>query len=162
MHALSQEAQRITAELNSGYHTQDEVRALFSKLTGSIVDPSFKMFPPFYSEFGRNIKVGRNVFINSGCRLQDHGGIYIGSGTLIGHNVVMATLNHDMDPEKRSDMYPTPIHIGENVWIGANATLVPGVTVGDGAVIAAGAVVTKDVPQRALVGGVPGRIIKYI
>lgn len=106
--------------------------------------------------------MGKNVFINSGCRFQDQGGITIGDGALIGHNVVLATLNHDFSPKKRSTMHPAPIVIGKNVWIGANATVVPGVTIGDGAIIAAGAVVTKDVPKNAVAAGVPAKVIKYL
>ncbi|NNU77666.1 hypothetical protein LOR37_05125 [Clostridium estertheticum] len=90
------------------------------------------------------------------------GSITIGDGVLIGHNVVLATLNHDIDPRKRSTMHSAPIVIGKNVWIGAKATVVPNVTIGDGAVIAAGAVVTKDVPANVIVGGVPAKIIKKI
>ena len=86
--------------------------------------------------------------------------ITAGDGALIGHNVVLATLNHDFAPQKRSTLHPAPIVIGEKVWIGANATIVPGVTVGNGAIIAAGAVVTKDVPENVIVGGVPAKIIK--
>ena len=94
-------AQRVTARINNEFHTQEELCELFSELTGRAVDKSFKLFPPFYTDFGKNIKVGRNVFINSGCCFQDQGGIEIGDGTLIGHQVVIATLNHDPDPEKR-------------------------------------------------------------
>jgi len=158
----SQEALKLTAELNGQYHTPEEVRELFSLLIGKPVDATFAMLPPFYTDCGKNICVGKNVFINSGCRFQDQGGIAIGDGVLIGHNVVLATLNHDIDPRKRSTMYPAPIVIGKNVWIGANATVVPGVTIGDGAVIAAGAIVTKDVPANVIVGGVPAKIIKKI
>lgn len=162
MHNVSQEALKLTAELNGHYHTPEEIRQLFSLLIGKPVDKTFAMFPPFYSDCGKNICVGKNVFINSGCRFQDQGGITIGDGVLIGHNVVLATLNHDIDPRKRSTMHPAPIVIGKNVWIGANATVVPGVTIGDGAVIAAGAVVNKNVPANVIVGGVPGKIIKKI
>jgi len=159
---VSQEALKLTAELNGQYHTPQEVRELFSLLIVKPVDATFTMFPPFYTDCGKNICVGMNVFINSGCRFQDQGGIAIGDGVLIGHNVMLATLNHDIDPRKRSTMYPAPIVIGKNVWIGANATVVPGVTIGDGAVIAAGAVVTKDVPANVIVGGIPAKIIKKI
>ena len=102
------------------------------------------------------------MFINSGCCFQDQGGIEIGDGTLIGHQVVIATLNHDPDPEKRGDMFPRPVKIGAKVWIGSHATLLPGVTVGEGAIAAAGAVVTRDVPPRSVVAGVPARVIKSI
>jgi acetyltransferase-like isoleucine patch superfamily enzyme len=162
MHNLSQEALKLTSELNGHYHTPEEIRELFSMLIGKQVDKTFAMFPPFYTDCGKNISVGKNVFINSGCSFQDQGGITIGDGALIGHNVVLATLNHDIEPRKRSTMHPAPIVIGKNVWIGANATVVPGVTVGDGAVIAAGAVVNKDVPANVIVGGVPAKIIKQI
>lgn len=155
-------AQRVTARINNGSHTQEELCELFSELTGHAVDKSFKLFPPLYTDFGKNIKVGRNVFINSGCCFQDQGGIEIGDGTLIGHQVVIATLNHDPDPEKRGDMFPRPVKIGAKVWIGSHATLLPGVTVGEGAIVAAGAVVTRDVPPRSVVAGVPARVIKSI
>ena len=152
----------MTARINNGYHTREELCELFSELTGRAVDMSFKLFPPFYTDFGKNIKVGRNVFINSGCCFQDQGGIEIDDGTLIGHQVVIATLNHDPDPEKRGDMFPRPVKIGAKVWIGSHATLLPGVTVGEGAIVAAGAVVTRDVPPRSVVAGVPARVIKSI
>ena len=162
MHGVSQEALRITAEINTGYHTPEELRTLFSRLIGRPVDESFGMFPPFYTDCGKNIHIGKNVFFNMGCKFQDQGGIFIGDGALIGHNVVLATLNHAQSPSDRASMIPAPIHIGKNVWIGANATILPGVTIGDGAIVAAGAVVAKDVPENTIVGGVPARIIRTI
>lgn len=158
----SNEVLRITAELNGAYHEPDEVRALFSRLTGKDIDESFFMFPPFYTDFGKNITIGKNVFFNTGCTFQDRGGITIGDGTQIGQNVVLCTLNHGIAPEKRNITYPSPIVIGKNVWIGAGVTVVPGVTIGDNAIIAAGAVVAKDVPTNTAVAGVPAKFQKMI
>ena len=162
MHRLSQEALRITMELNSAYHTHDEIIALMSELTGVRVHESFGLFPPFYTDCGKNMRFGKRVFVNSGCRFQDQGGITIGDDVLIGHNCVIATLNHAMDPEKRADMTPAPVRIGNKVWVGANATILPGVTIGDGAIVAAGAVVNKDVEPCTVVGGVPARVLKRL
>lgn len=162
MHALSQEALRITSELNQCYHTPEEIREIMQRLTGRPIDDGFGLFPPFYTDCGKNIKFGKNVFLNSGCRFQDQGGITIGDNSLIGHNVVLATLNHDFEPSHRGNLHPAPIVIGKNVWIGANATVCPGVTIGDGAIVAAGSVVTRDVPENTLVGGVPAKIIRRI
>ena len=162
MGKLSQEAMKITAMINCGYREPKEIRELFSLLTGREVDESFGMFPPFYTDCGKNIHIGKNVFFNGGCRFQDQGGIYIDDGALIGPMVVLATLNHEQNPEYRGDLFPKPIHIGKNVWIGANATVLPGVTIGDGAIVAAGAVVAKDVLPGIIVGGVPAKIIKKV
>ena len=160
MCALSQEALQRTAELNGAYHTPEEVRRIFSALTGRPVDDTFTLFPPFHTDCGKNIAVGKNVFINSGCKFQDQGGIVIDDGALIGHNVVLATLNHSLAVRDRQDLIPGPIRIGKNAWIGSNVTILPGVTVGDGAVVAAGAVVTKDVPAYTVAGGVPARVLR--
>ena len=162
MTKLSNEAMKIMALLNNSYHTPEKIRELFSALIGREVDEGIGMFPPFYTACGSNIHVGRNVFINSCCHFQDQGGIYIDDGALIGHNVVLATLNHGRLPENRHDLLPSPIYIGKNVWIGASAVVLPGVRIGDGAIVAAGAVVTKDVPPNTVVGGVPARQLKSV
>lgn len=162
IHEMAQRALRITVEMSNSYRTPEELRALFSELIGQKVDDNFGIFPPFNADYGQNIKVGKNVFINSGCCFQDQGGIEIGDNVLVGQQVVIATLNHDLLPDKRANMFPSPVKIGNGVWIGAHATILAGVTVGDGAVIAAGAVVTKDVPANTVVGGVPAKIIKQI
>ena len=158
----SREAQKITCELNYSYHDFDEIRQMFSELIGRDVSDDFRVFPPFFTDFGKNIHLGKNVFINAGCKFQDQGGIYIGDNVLIGHNVVLATLNHEEDPKKRGNLCPAPIRIGNGVWIGSNATVLPGVTIGEGAIIAAGAVVTKDVGENTVVGGVPAKFIRNI
>ncbi len=162
MDEMSGEARRITFELNGSYREPEEIRTLLSRLFGKPVDPTFRVFPPFYTDFGKNITIGKNVFINACCHFQDHGGVVLGDGCQIGHAVVFATLNHGFAPEDRSTTYPKPIVLGKNVWVGANATLLSGVTIGDNAIIGAGSVVTKDVPAYAIVGGVPAKVIKYI
>ena len=162
MNEMSDRARRITCRINGSYHSQEELRGLMSELFGRPVDETFRLFPPFYTDFGRNIHIGRNVFINAGCQFQDHGGVTLGDGTLVGHNVVFATLNHLLDPARRAEMIPAPIVVGRNVWIGSNATILQGVTIGDGAGVAAGAVVTHDVEPRTIVGGVPARMIRRI
>lgn len=162
MDEAADRSRRITMPMNSGYRTMDEIRSIMSELICEPVGEGFRMFPPFHADFGMNIHIGKNVFINEGCCFQDHGGIWIGDGSLIGQQVVMATLDHDLDPAHRQDMFPGPIRIGRNVWIGAHATILRNVTIGDGAVVAAGAVVTKDVPPNTVVAGVPARVIKTI
>lgn len=162
MHEASQRAIRICMDINGTYHTPEEIVALMRELTGRDVPDDFRLFPPFNADCGLNIHIGRNVFVNSGCKFQDQGGIYLGDRVLIGHNVVLATLNHDLDPARRADMHPAPIRVGDDAWIGSGSIVLPGVTIGEGAVAAAGAVVTKDVPARTVVGGVPARAIRAI
>ena len=162
MREASQRALRLTMELNGRYYEPAEVRRRFFVLIWQPEDETLCLFPPFHTDYGKNIRVGKNVFINTGCHFQDQGGIEIGDGTLIGHNVVLATLNHDEDPDRRHILHPAPIVIGKNVWIGANVTIVSGVTVGDGAIVAAGAVVTKNVPPDTMVGGVPAKVIRKV
>ncbi len=162
MNEMSEEARRVTFRLNSAWHSQEEIRALLGDLFGRPVPDTLRVFPPFYSDFGKNIHVGENVFINACCHFQDHGGVTLGDGCQIGHNVVFATLNHGLEPADRGTTYPAPIVLGRNVWVGSNATILQGVTIGDNAVVAAGAVVSRDVPANTIVGGVPARIIKRI
>ncbi|MDO5536764.1 MAG: DapH/DapD/GlmU-related protein [Desulfovibrionaceae bacterium] len=160
--ACSNQAMRLTAELSGAYHSPDELRALMARITGRPVDKGFGLFPPFYTDFGRNIFLGRNVFINAGCCFQDQGGIYIGDNVLIGHRVVLATINHGLFPARRCENHPAPIHIENNVWIGAGAIVLPGVTIGENAIVAAGAVVAKDAAPGTLVAGVPARQIRKV
>lgn len=162
MHSMSQRALRLTTKINSVYHTPNELRDLMSELTGSDLDETFGLFPPFYTDCGQNITIGRHTFINMGCSFQDWGGISIGDDCLIGHNCTICTVNHSKDPERRGDMTCVPVKIGNKVWIGANVTILPGVSIGDGAIIAAGAVVNKNVEPNTIVAGVPAKVIKNI
>lgn len=152
----------ITVKLNNQFHDRQSIHKLMEKLTRKSIPKTFVLFPPFYTEFGRNITIGERVFINSGCHFQDHGGIYIGDDCLIGHGVVLATLGHNQIPERRAECVPSPIHIGRNVWIGARAVVIGGVTIGDNSIIAAGAVVRSNIPANSIFGGVPAKHIKAI
>ena len=120
---------------------------------------------PFYANWGgKNVHFGKNVYANFGLTLVDDGDIFVGDYVLFGPNVNVATANHPLDPElrKKAYQYNTPVHIGNNVWIGAGAVIVPGVTIGDNSVIGAGSVVTKDIPADCVAVGNPCRVIKSI
>ena len=158
----AQDALKITMELNTKYNPPERVRELFSELTASKIDESCLIIPPFYTEFGKNTKLGKNVFINSCCRFQDNGGIEIGDKTMIGPNVTIVTVNHEINPETRINAIPKPVKIGKNVWIGAGCTILPGVIIGENSIIGAGSVVTKDVPANIVVAGNPAKLIKKI
>lgn len=162
MHSMSQRALRLTAEINSAYHSPKELRRLMSELIGKPLDEGFGLFPPFYTDCGQNTTIGQRTFINMGCSFQDWGGITIGDECLIGHNCTICTVNHSKDPQRRGDMTSVPVKIGNRVWVGANVTILPGVCIGDGAIIAAGAVVNKTVEPNTIVGGVPAKLIKNI
>jgi acetyltransferase-like isoleucine patch superfamily enzyme len=140
----------------------EQIREKLSEIIGQQIDSSTTVFVPFHTNFGRHIKLGKNVFINHGCTFLDLGGIVIEDDTLIGPQVNIVTENHPIDPTKRKMLDLKSVFIKRNVWIGANATILPGVTVGENSIIAAGAVVTKDVPPNTIVAGVPARIVKEI
>lgn len=160
--SLLQEAIKIKSKLNCEYHTEDEIREIFSELTSQPVNKTLRLVPPFHTDCGKNIHIGENVFINSNCTMQDQGGIYIGDNVLIGHNACLLTLNHNEDPKKRANLMPSPIKIGNGAWLGSNVTVLPGVSIGDGAIVAAGAVVTKDVDENTIVAGIPAKVMRKV
>lgn len=162
MGKLNQAALQITSVMNGRYCTPDELRELMQELTGGNIGEALGLIPPFHTDCGKNIHIGDHVFINAGCKFQDQGGIFIGDGALIGHGVVIATLDHGLLPENRQDLIPRPVNIGKNVWIGSNSTILSGVTIGDNAVIGAGSVVTKDIPENMIAVGNPARVIRNI
>ena len=139
-----------------------EIRDLLSQITGSRIDESVAVFTPLYLNYGKNTKIGKNVFINFDCVFLDLGGITIEDNVLIAPKVSLLSEGHPVSPNDRQSLVPGHIHIGKNAWIGAGATILPGVTVGENAVVAAGAVVSKDVPANTVAGGIPAKIIKSI
>ena len=153
---------KLVCELNSQYHSQDEIRSLLERIWGQQLDTSVRMFPPFYTAFGKLTHVGKEVFINFGCTFLDQGGITIEDGVFIGPGVKIVTENHPEEPALRHSLLVKPIIIKRNVWIGTGAIILPGVTIGENAIIAAGAVVTKDVPDNVIAAGVPASIIRNI
>lgn len=156
------QTQRIVARLNSGVYSEEEVRDFLAQITGREVDSTLWLIPPFYTDFGRNIHFGKNVFVNSACTFMDRGGIYIDDEVFIGPKVNLITINHDINPYNRNMTICKPIHIEKRVWIGVAATILPGVRIGENSIIGANAVVTKDVPSNTIVGGNPARIIQHI
>ena len=157
-----EKTKRLVGELNTGYHSPDEVRSLLEQIWGQSLDASVRMFPPFYTAFGKTTRVGKNVFVNFGCTFLDQGGITLEDGVFIGPGVKILTEAHPEQPEIRHTLLTRPVIIRRKAWIGAGAIILPGVTVGENAIIAAGAVVTKDVSDNTVVAGVPARILRTI
>ncbi|ALU26919.1 sugar O-acetyltransferase [Myroides odoratimimus] len=137
-----------------------EKRKLLSEITNLPIEDTVEIFTPFYINYGKNTKLGKNVFINFDCVFLDLGGITIEDNVLIAPKVSLLSEGHPVNPKDRSSLVPSPIHIKKGAWIGANATILPGVTIGENAIVAAGAVVSKDVADNTIVGGIPAKIIK--
>ena len=157
-------AMTLCQKLNATDIRDAEAReALVRELFGS-AGARVRVLLDFHCDNGKNIHVGDDFLANYKVTILDRARVTIGDGVLIAPGTVISTVNHALDPERRRANVCTalPVTIGSNVWIGANCTILPGVTIGDGAVIAAGAVVRSDVPPRAIVGGVPARILKMI
>ncbi|MEV2274322.1 DapH/DapD/GlmU-related protein [Nocardiopsis sp. NPDC049922] len=153
-----------TSRLNVLPFSDSEGRAeLLSVVFGGPLPESVTIYPPFFTEYGLNTTFGENVFVNQGCTFMDRGGIRIGDGAMIAPRVSLITGGHPLPlAERREYLSFAPIVVEDDVWIGAAAVITQGVTIGAGAVVAAGAVVTRDVPARTLVGGVPARVIRTI
>ena len=157
-------AMRLTAELNKlSFDDAEKVRAIFSELTGQMVDETFNLIPPFYTAGGLEIRVGRKVFINQCCTIYDMGGVDIANLVMIGPNVNIITTGHPLAPsQRRAYVEAKPIVIEKNVWIATGVTILGGVIVGENSVVAAGAVVTKDVPPNSFAAGVPAKVIRSL
>ena len=164
-HTTAKEKERailLCEELNVLSLTLKEERlAIIKELFGEIGEPC-TIYPGFHCDNGKHIKIGSHAFINYNVSIMDRGPVTIGDHVLLAPNVVITTSNHPLDLQMRRDSLgiAAPVTIGNDVWIGANAVILPGVTLGNNVVVAAGAVVTKDVPDNTLVAGVPARIIR--
>ncbi|WP_282792808.1 DapH/DapD/GlmU-related protein [Streptomyces sp. CC224B] len=156
------EVTEATSRLNVLPFSDTEARAeLLSVVFGGPLPKSVTIYPPFFTEYGLNTAFGENVFVNQGCTFMDKGGIRIGDGVMIAPKVSLITGGHPLPlAERREYLSFAPIVVEADVWIGTAAVVLQGVTIGAGAVVAAGAVVTRDVPARSLVAGVPARVVK--
>lgn len=139
-----------------------EIRSILSEIITSTIDPSTTIFTPIHINYGKNIKIGKNVFINFNCTFLDLGGITIEDSVLIAPRVNIISEGHPISSQNRQSLVPGAVHIKKNAWIGTAATILSGVTVGENSIVAAGAVVAKDVPDNTIVGGIPANIIKAI
>ena len=152
---------KLSAALNTS-STIEDIRDRLSEIIGKEIDKSTTIFAPFYTNFGKHTKIGKNVFINHACSFLDLGGITIEDDVLIGPKVSLITENHPTDPCQRKSLVLNSILIKRNAWVGAGATILPGITIGENSIIAAGAVVNKNVPDNTIVGGIPSKVIKSI
>ena len=162
--AQMKEARRLTQELNTVDRRDfDRIRAIVNGLFGKSDETTF-VNPPFYCDYGTNIEVGRNCFINYNCVILDNAKVRLGDNCMIAPNVAIYTAGHTMHPDARrlGFEYGIEITVGDNVWIGGNTVLCPGVHIGSNVVIGAGSVVTRDIPDWSFAAGNPCRVIRKI
>jgi acetyltransferase-like isoleucine patch superfamily enzyme len=157
-----QRTMQLAAEMNSGYHSEAEVRDYLRKITGRDIDPTVRVFAPLHVNYGPGVSFGHDCFLNFGCTLLALGGITIEDDAFIGPHCVLATEYHPEDPATRHSLLTKPIVVGRNAWLGAGVTVLAGVTIGENAIVAAGSVVTKDVPANMVVAGTPAKVIREI
>ncbi len=162
LYADVQRTMRLAAEMNTGYHTEAEVRDYMRQITGSEIDETLRIFTPFHINYGKKTTFGRDCFVNFGCTFLALGGITIEDDVFIGPQCVLATEYHPEEPTTRHSLLTKPIVVKRNAWLGANVTVLAGVTIGENAIVAAGSVVTKDVPDNMIVAGSPARVIREI
>ena len=162
--AERQEARRLTRLYNATTEQEKERRSqIILELFGSAV-PKIDIEPPFYCDYGSNIYVGDNFYMNFGGVILDCTSVHIGADVLCGPSVHIYTATHPIDPEiRRSGLeLAAPVKIGNNVWIGGGVIICPGVTIGDDTTIGAGSVVVKDIPAKVVAAGNPCRVIKHL
>ena len=164
-------ARRLLSSYNSSNSTEQSGRQnILQELLGSL-GKGVWIEPPFFCDYGDNIHLGDGVFVNFNCVILDGARVEIGSGTLLGPAVQIYATSHPLPSKDRIfehsgvPRYRTtaaPVTIGQNVWIGGGAILLPGVTVGEGAVVGAGAVVTKPVPANVFAAGNPCEVLRVL
>lgn len=157
-------ARLLIKELNDTREDQTEERRRILKDLIPQAGADLWLQPPFYCDYGTNIKVGEKVFFNFNCVVLDVAQVTVGSRSLFGPNVQIYTATHPLNYKERASglEYAKPIVIGEDVWIGGNAVVCPGVTIGDRSVIGAGSVVTKDIPADVFAAGNPCKVIRCL
>lgn len=155
------DTKKILVEMNNASNP-NEIRTLLSQITATEIDESVTVFTPLYINYGKQTKIGKNVFINFDCVFLDLGGITIEDNVQIAPKVSLLSEGHPVSWENRHSLLVAPIHIKKNAWIGANATILQGVTVGENAIVASGSIVLNDVPDNTIVGGIPAKILKTI
>ena len=143
---------------------QERRQALLKELFGAVGEGCYIEAPYHANWGGKNVYMGNHVYANFNLTLVDDANIYIGNDVMFAPNVVIATAGHPLNPTLREKgyQYNQEVRIGNNVWVGANATILPGVTIGDNTVIGAGAVVSRDLPPNVLAMGVPARVIREL
>ena len=173
LRAIKLRTHNLNVEYNQTFEDETEKRAeLLSQMVGEMGENSF-IQGPVYFHYGKHTKIGKKFFGNFNLTIQDDGEVTIGDRCNFGPGVTIVTPIHPMIPEERNVLlspegkpvrlcYAKPVHIGSDVWLGANVVVCPGVTIGDGCVIGAGAVVTRDIPPRTFAAGNPCRVIREI
>ncbi|MFI6341403.1 sugar O-acetyltransferase [Streptomyces sp. NPDC050535] len=159
-----QQAVRLAARYQAAYiEDADTALPILAELLGSLGE-EVHVRPPLHVDYGSNITIGARTFVNYNLTALDVAAITIGEDCQIGPNVQLLTPTHPLEPQPRRDKLEAarPISIGNNVWLGGGAIVLPGVSIGDNAVIGAGAVVTKDVPEGVVAVGNPARPVRTL
>lgn len=160
-----QKVLELQYDFNATRPAEQEKRQQLLKQMFAEIGEGCYIEPPLHANWaGQNVHFGKNVYANFNLTLVDDTHIYVGDGVMFGPNVTVCTGTHPVHPELRARQaqYNLPVHIGDNVWVGAGAVILPGVTIGEGSVIGAGAVVTQDIPANVVAAGVPCRVLRPI
>ena len=162
--SLRRKTRRIIKKYNRSDEDPKTRRRLLEKLVQHPVEKTVIIEPPFYCDYGINISVGKNFYANFNCVILDCASVQIGDNTLLGPGTQIYTAYHPVNPSARRSHFECaqPVKIGDNVWIGGGAIILPGVKIGNNTVIGAGSVVTKDIPPDVIAAGNPCRIMKAV